>query len=106
MKILGNITSAQDSKIDKAMEVPISTPPPPLKVLAKKKPNKCPKKRTEVTRDILGYVQNHDSTVKRAMAPTGLRFGKLLRGDAEEKRKDLKKIIHSRASFGKISVFN
>lgn len=51
------------------------------------------KKKKGSSKELLEYVKKCNLAAELATAPIGLTFGQLLRGDAEDARKDLKKII-------------
>ncbi len=77
--------------------------PPKITPNLRSKPRKTQKARKNKPRkgldfkDILSYVKKYNLSAELAAAPSGLTFGQLLRGDAEEARKDLKKILNSKS---------
>lgn len=65
----------------------------PVPARKSKKKVKDSQKKTTGLKNVLGYIQKYDLTTELATAPTSLTFGQLLRGDAEDARKDLKKVL-------------
>lgn len=52
-------------------------------------------KKSKTVKELSHYVKEYELMTKISTAPTGLAFGQLLRGDAEDVLKDLLRLIKS-----------
>lgn len=61
------------------------------------KTSKSRRKKPAGIKEAVNYVQKYDLLAELAMAPSGLTFGQLLRGDADDARKELKRLVKNNA---------